>query len=107
MIIHENDYVPELIIAATGKLKLYGFYDSRGEKHKMHVVTLPTRSWYGDFQILLNIESTFQIEAGYAKKSKTNKVAGVLQIYKLNGETLLDLAAEYPIYRRFLILRAT
>lgn len=72
----------------------------------MLVVKLPQRSWYGDFQILFNIESSFQLEAGEAKKSKENKIDGVLQLYKLNGETLIDLVANYPQYRQFLILRA-
>ena len=106
VLIEENEKVKDLIIAAEGKLKLYGFYDHRDERIKMHIVNLPVRSWFGDYQIMLNLESSFQLEAG---KSHKNSHYGkyIVQVYKINAEALLDIAQEYPLFRRFLLMRAT
>ena len=68
VLIAERQKVEDLIVVASGKLNLFGFYDHRGEHKKMQIVKLPTCSWYGDFQILLNFESTFQLEAGKGEK---------------------------------------
>ena len=51
--------IEEMIVVASGNLNLYGLYDHRGETHKMLIAHLPYQSWYGDFQIFLNVESTF------------------------------------------------
>ena len=106
VLIEENGKVEDLIVAGEGKLKLYGFYDHRGERHKMHIVNLPVCSWYGDFQILLDLESSFQLEAGSSKKNSSYG-ANIVQVYKLKGDTLLELAQDYPLFRRFLVVRAT
>lgn len=59
VIVAENQKVKELVVVASGKLNLYGFYQHRKERYKMLILHLPEQSWYGDFQIILNRESTF------------------------------------------------
>ena len=59
VIVEENSKVTDLVVAASGKLNLYGFYTHRKNELKVLIVHLPEQSWYGDFQIMLNEESTF------------------------------------------------
>ena len=51
----------------------------------MLIVKLPEQSWFGDFQILLNLESTFQLEAGKPNEKAKLSQEGMVQIYKLKG----------------------
>jgi len=52
--------VNELIVISSGECNLFGFYNSLGEEEKkILLVTLPECSWFGDFQIMLNMDSTF------------------------------------------------
>lgn len=80
---------------------------------KVHVVTLPESSWYGDFQILLDLESSFTVEAGesnFEKNSHGRKnmvFKDFVHIYQLEGKFLVQLCEEYPAYKRLLVLRAT
>ena len=54
--ISADQEVKELIILKSGSCKLYGFVPTpEGDVHKVHVVKLPEQSWYGDFQILLQM----------------------------------------------------
>ena len=41
ILIEENEKVKDLIVAGEGKLNLFGFYDHRNERTKMHIVNLP------------------------------------------------------------------
>lgn len=70
VIIDLRSKVKDLIIIMKGECNLYGFSPAQNseEPDKMHVVTLPEQSWYGDFQILLNLESSFSLEAGVRKR---------------------------------------
>ena len=65
--IQHNSEVKELIFIEQGKCNLYGFWPSKeieNEFQKLLIVRLVEKSWYGDAQILLNINSPFQLEAG-------------------------------------------
>ena len=65
----EGEKMKDLIIIAKGSLKMYGFYDHRGESHKMLIASLPKKSWYGDFQIFFDRDSPFRLEAGKVKRN--------------------------------------
>lgn len=69
----------------------------------MHVVTLLEQSWYGDFQILLQMQSTFQLEAFIANKKEDSHF---IQVYTYNAKEMINLSLNYPSFRRFLVLRA-
>ena len=73
----------------------------------MLIVYLPEQSWFGDYQILLKRETTFQVEAGEPNKDKSTSHNHFVQVYKMNGKTLLEILADYPVFNRFLLLRAT
>ena len=71
IICDENQYVDQLVVVGQGKLNMYGYYEHRGERKKMMILHLPEQSWYGDFQILLKRESSFQLEAGQPNANST------------------------------------
>ena len=74
---------------------------------KLLIARLPECSWFGDYQILLDLESTFEMEAGKLSKQDRENGANFIQIYKLKANVLIDLSGKYPQFRRFLLLRAT
>lgn len=90
-----NEKVSDLVLIATGCCNLYGMYDVDEETvEKILIVTLPKQSWYGDFQIILDLDMSLQLEAGKSGNSKKNK--GYVQLYKLKSEDLTNLCNEYP-----------
>ena len=56
--------VDSLIMLAQGTADLFGYCKVRDIELKVHITKLPEQSWYGDFQILLEEQATFQLEAG-------------------------------------------
>ena len=111
--ISHKEKVKELIFIMQGKCNLYGYcpsFKNPEEILKLLVVRLPAKSWYGDAQILLNLVSSFQLEAGEINRKPNDKQGNVesyIHCYKLNGRTLTNICKEYPVFERFLIVRAT
>ena len=70
--------------------------------------TLPKGSWYGDYQILLNITSNWDIEAGLDMKGKASNSlpTDMMQVYELPAEEFMDLMNQYIDYRRFILVRS-
>lgn len=81
--------------------------DAEGEQEKLLIAKLPECSWFGDFQILLDLKSSFQLEAGKVSKKMLTEGSKFVQVYKVRAKTLIDLCMDYPLFRRFLLLRAT
>ena len=104
MIFDRGQEVKELHLIAQGNCELYGYYtDSAGVEYRTLIVNLPTCSWYGDFQILLDIKTTFEFYAstikskddvsgytGFANNNK-NSSPGKILTYTLQADTLLEL----------------
>ena len=61
VIIHAKKPVDDLVIIEQGYCRLYAFTPSRDKTYeeKNLVVKLCRSSWYGEFQILLNLDSSF------------------------------------------------
>ena len=62
VILAANKPIEDLIIIHTGHCNLYGFQPSeeKGMPDDKHlIVRLQKRSWYGEFQILLDLDSSF------------------------------------------------
>lgn len=57
--------VYNLNIFMKGSVNLYGYGKLNGEEHRVMLSRLPVGSWYGDYQILMNTNSNFDIEAGH------------------------------------------
>ena len=60
IIIERGQPVNDLVIIGRGNAHLFGYFnDIRGVEKKALLVSLPAKSWFGDFQILLQFSSTF------------------------------------------------
>lgn len=74
------------------------------------VVKLKEGSWFGDYQILLNVKSSFDLEAHEEKKSSKKRVhiipPGKVQVFELDAEKFLKIINRYPEYRRKVLMRA-
>lgn len=113
VIVPYQGVVHDLIFVSKGKCRLYGFYHDREDRLcKQILVRLHEQSWYGDFPILLDISSSFQLEAGKPPAQSKNASSGdtnskYVQVLKLNAETFKKILSSYPETRRNLLLRAT
>lgn len=117
LIIERGQELKELHLVAQGKCELYGYFtDNTGEEFRALIVNLPTCSWYGDFQIMLDIKTTFELyastekpkdEGGFFGNNNKNSSPDKILTYTLDADTLIELCKQYPVFRRFLLLRAT
>jgi len=100
-----NEKIHRLILLAEGSCNLYGYCEVRGVEHKIALSHLPERSWYGDFQILLEVQSTFQLEAANysSKRNKSSKEdksrRAFIRTFSLAGHKFVELSNSYPSYR--------
>ena len=80
------------------------------EEFKIKVVTLRPGAWFGDYQIMVNVKSSWELQA--SKGSQGQGVVGrissekvqVFELAKDRAEVIYNL---YPEYRRFHFLRAS
>ena len=64
MIVEKGTYLDDMIFICNGECDLYGLHKlDNGDKLRQKVVTLKEGSWFGDYQILLNVKSSWQMEA--------------------------------------------
>lgn len=105
----------DMLIVSKGSINLYGFFkDRKGEEFGTRVVNLPRKSWYGDYQILLDMNSTFEVVADKVHNLKKNPDAkkvhddlpGMTQVYLIDGECLLNLLDEQPEFKQVVLLRS-
>ena len=111
------------MLIQSGTCDLNGFIETKaGNTLKTQIVRLPECSWYGDFSILLDIESNFELEAADSAEMsdynpadsfllkeqdhRKDKFKKFVHIFSLKAAKLLEFGDEYPQYRRFLMLRA-
>ena len=88
---HAYEKVENLVLIAKGTCHLYGFNEIDDDNiEKILIVKLKKQSWFGDFQIMLDLEMSFQLEAGEEDK-KHNRMAGYIQVYNVSGDTLNEL----------------
>ena len=62
--------VDTLFFFHVGVAHLYGVTEINGELIRMKVVTLKMGGWFGDYQILLDLPSSWDLEAGNDKEYK-------------------------------------
>ena len=89
VIIKFGEKVKELIVISSGKCELYKPDEKvNGEQKisnlKILLARLPERSWFGDYQIMLELECMLQLEAG--KPNRLNlKCPNYVHVYKLEA----------------------
>lgn len=115
-VIDYHDKVEKLMLIQSGKCDLNSLLDQRNSKIEVRIVRLLESSWYGDFQILLDLESSFRLvaaqsnlpedEVGGQSNSKQAQFKDFVHILSFKGKKFLKLLKQYPQWKRFLILRA-
>ena len=79
------------------------------EMIRFPLVKLREGSWYGDYQIMLNVKSTWELEA--TKEPKHNdhfaKIpAGKMHVFTLEDKKFMKIINKYPVFRRFMLMRS-
>ena len=69
------------------------------------IVKLKEGSWFGDYQIMLNVRTMFELEAFRAPK-KAKIQTGKIHVFKLNDERFMKIINRYPEFRRWMLMRA-
>ena len=101
----------EIIFINHGRAAILGTYKKEGEDDvKVSVVELMEGSWFGDYQILFNMKSNWDLIAKTSSK-KMNEGNGSIskskiQVYKLDSEKFLQICNEHSEFRRYLLCRA-
>ena len=98
-----------LVFASVGSLDLHGYFKMHdGDVVRQKVVTIPPGGWFGDYQILLNLRSSWDLEAG--QKNKNEKISGIsdqqIQVFKLADTKFRKICDEYPDIRAHILTRS-
>ena len=109
-LVQKGEMLDDLIFIVEGKCDLYGVHKMpNGEKFRQKVVRLKKGAWFGDYQILLDVKSSWEMEA-YGnikiKKHNHNIPPGKIQVFKLDKNIFLDAVNRYPDFREWLLMRA-
>jgi len=113
VVVERNSKMTDFLLIAEGACNLVGFYESEiGREHSVNLLKLPTKSWYGETLILLNIQNSLELRATTEdikrnKKGANTRFSSYVKIFKLPADMLVALTDEYPEFGKFLILRAT
>ena len=108
-IIEPGQVIKYLRFVSQGSCMIYG-KDNVMDKNEFFVCKLPQGSWFGDYQILLNLKCQWRLVA-HMKKAKqvydTNADKYMIQMLTLKDKTFLKILQEYPELRRNILKRAT
>ena len=110
LIIRKGDHVENLDFIIKGSAMIIGTHvKPSGEKLRLNVVKLVEGSWFGDYNILFKLKSTFELEAKRLigrSKSVTKLGDNKIQVFSLNCNKFLKISEQYPEFRRYCMMRA-
>jgi len=105
--------VKDIYFINQGVAHIYGFLDCGNESFRYKVVTLIQGAWIGDYQVMLDIDSSWDVQAGgdkelsnVSKKSQSSLPANMLMVYMIYGDIFRAICDEYPAFRSFIITRS-
>ena len=102
-IIEKNKAPDGVYFIFGGHCLLTSTYEIEGQDYGFQI-KLPERSWFGDYQVLMNSTSTFNMIAGNCKNDTQNPLVKMMHI---ESSCFTGYVNEYPHFRRFLILRSS
>ena len=112
MIFRRNDKVDKFVFIYVGVAHLYG-YDTlqNGEVIRQKTITLKKGSWFGDFQIMLDKATTWDVQAGSDYEwNSHNRPLGMphehILTYVIDAEKFIKLANRYPKFRSHIVTRS-
>lgn len=103
-----GDHVDSLILINDGCVHLYGYHEFDKESDfikmvRIKAVTLIKGSWIGDYEILYQVGSAMDLEAGCFDKLQSKLPAKMMQVYELPADDFYKLCDQFPTYRSFMI----
>ena len=85
----------------------YYFRKDTCEMFKFTLVTLHEGSWYGDYQVLLNTKSYWDMHVCSPTKKHLNRIpSNKALLFSIDAERFMKIANKYPEFRRYLLTRA-
>ena len=82
----------------------------QNDELRIPIVKLKEGSWFGDYQIMLNVRSTWDLQATKEPKDRGQAVAkipsGFVQVFSLEKHKFMKIYHRYPPMRRWLRMRA-
>lgn len=111
LIVQRGDFVSSLHFLYFGVGHLYGFFEYNDEQLRTKVVTLKKGSWFGDYQIMLNTRSTWDLEAGddsefNGRKRPKAMPSNHVMVYSITAEKLKKILDKYPTFRSHVVTRS-
>ena len=110
-LIKKGDDVEHLIFIYVGVAHLYGFNKWKDEELRHKCITFRKGGWFGDYQILTNTTSEWDLVAGgdsefnISRKPKGMPRDTIL-VYKIPRKRLLSILQKYPLFRSYLLTRS-
>jgi len=101
VIVEKNKSVDAVHFIFGGYCYLTNLYTIEGHEFGFRI-RLCERSWYGDYQVMFDCPSTFNMIAGRTNNSDIKLV----KIMSIEKSFFIRYADEYPNFRRFIIRRA-
>ena len=65
-----GESINQIYFFHVGVAHIYGYFEWNGEKFRHKVVTLQEGAWFGDYQVMLNIVSSWDLVAGGDEESR-------------------------------------
>mmetsp|Transcript_6488 Transcript_6488/g.5792 ORF Transcript_6488/g.5792 Transcript_6488/m.5792 type:complete len:175 (-) Transcript_6488:303-827(-) len=92
----------EMVKAGDKMVNLFFLYKGSWtvveKSRKYAFLTLPQQSFFGDYQVLLNLKSSYYLMTGETPQTSL--------VFSLDGQYFLDLCDEFPIAKKFMTFRA-
>lgn len=110
-IVKKGDKLENLIFIYVGVAHLFGYDTWKDEELKHKCITFKKGSWFGDYQIMTNVTSDWDLISGYdsefniSKKPKFMPRNSIL-IYKIPRKRLLSILRKYPLFRSYILTRS-
>ena len=111
-LIQRGDTVDHIYFLHFGCARLYGYLERPGQDTiRFKVMTLKKGSWFGDYNIMLNLPSNWDlVGGGDNERSNKKKPIGLpldnIMVYTLEASFLRDILNEYPTFRAFIVNRS-
>ena len=74
---------------------------------RFHLVNLNEGSWFGDYQVLMNIPPKWDMHVCSPTNKNVNRIASdKALIFNITAEKFMKICNRYPDYRRYILTRA-
>ena len=108
-IISSGQRIDQVYFIIQGCCSLSGLHLRKDTKETMRfeLVKLDEGSWYGDYQVLMNTSSNWEMDVCSASKRNVNRIASdKALIFDIDSNKFMKICNRYPEFRRYILTRA-